>query len=131
MPGEDRSLRWGKVQCSIAADVRLDRDHYRIYVLMCGSVKYGDRISNIGSRFIGKSLGLNYVTVIRRQRELAQWGHIERVETKRGERGRWRMLSPVFEVELPAKQKRPTKRSTLTSTQRAAHEWANRDKETA
>lgn len=87
---------YGKTPCTVAADERLDLLHLRMYVFMAASVRKGSTVSNIGQRRLAGYLKISHQTVGRRLQDLVDWGLIKPVSDKRGRRGLYEMLSPVF-----------------------------------
>jgi hypothetical protein len=126
---QSKPMRWAKCDTQIPQDQRLERDHYRIYILMAGSVRKNTNVCHIGQRLIAKLLNLSHQTVMRRQEELVQWSHIKRLKTNNGQQGRFEMLSPVFDKTASAPREKAAqavqrRRSTGSTVREAARAWA-------
>jgi hypothetical protein len=96
--GKKHQNGFGRVPMEVVADQRLEHLDVRVYAAMAGFERRGS--IHAGLRLISRTVGAAINTVRKSMATLDKCGHLEVYKADRGERARYRLMSPVFRAAV-------------------------------
>jgi hypothetical protein len=108
---------FSKIGPELIEDQRIKFAHLRVYWMLASVVPKGKDACRMGTRKIAERTKISQRSVCRRIGELIAWGHVELLDTRKGDRSHYRLTSIAFQIkpkEQPQRGYKPARKQPMT-----------------